>query len=330
MIQDGFQLYLETLGMESDEIVAVTKSVTDFEDWLDISDWSDSRFEITESVIIDYSKNCISRELNTWEHYLALARYARYLKHDQATRWFIELLDGSEVMENLSKKVKLVLGSDLHQSIFGDLNLPVIGTPNREKSVFTQVVMERLERLCSKESCCSLLEDCLRDLSDKPHLKARRQFHECNNLDEYLQIRGKEYIVELEYLQENGQLYYTQPVTDEMLTFLRCNPEILHGVRQGDILYKVKIPYLTAEYLKETDPLRKRYLYCHCPWARESILQDEVNISSTFCNCSGGFMKKPWEVIFGQPLHAEMVQSVLAGDDCCRVAIHLPTYLHHP
>ena len=330
MIQNGFRIFLETLGMERDEIVAATESVADFEDWLGKGGWLEAGFVIKETEIIDYSKNCISRGLNSWNHYLALVRYARYLKHDQATRWFIELLDGSEVMENLSKKVELELGSDLHQRIFGDLDLPVIGIPNQEKPAFTQVVMERIESLCGNETCRSLLEDCLRDLSDEPHLKARRQYHECKNLDEYLQIRGKEYIAELENLQANDQLYYTQPVTDEMLAFVRENPEILHGVRQGDILYKTKIPYLTAEYLKETDHLRRRYLYCHCPWTRESILQDEVNVPPTFCNCSVGFMKKPWEVIFGQHLQAKMVQSVLAGDDFCRVEIYLPHDLHHP
>ncbi len=31
-----------------------------------------------------------------------------------------------------------------------------------------------------------------------------------------------------------------------------------------------------------------------------------------------------WEVIFDQPLEAEIVESVLQGDPWCKIAIHLP------
>jgi predicted hydrocarbon binding protein len=43
-----------------------------------------------------------------------------------------------------------------------------------------------------------------------------------------------------------------------------------------------------------------------------------------FCQCSAGFHKKPYEIIFGQPVKAEVLESVLKGDDICRFAIYLP------
>jgi hypothetical protein len=49
-----------------------------------------------------------------------------------------------------------------------------------------------------------------------------------------------------------------------------------------------------------------------------------VAVSPTFCQCSAGFPKKPWEVIFGRALEAEVVESVLKGDPWCKIAIHLP------
>jgi hypothetical protein len=49
-----------------------------------------------------------------------------------------------------------------------------------------------------------------------------------------------------------------------------------------------------------------------------------VRVSPTFCQCSAGFHKKSWEVIFGRPLKAEVVETVLAGDAWCKFAVHLP------
>jgi hypothetical protein len=36
-----------------------------------------------------------------------------------------------------------------------------------------------------------------------------------------------------------------------------------------------------------------------------------------------GFHKKPWEVIFGRTIQADVLESVLQGDMRCRFAIHL-------
>jgi hypothetical protein len=84
---------------------------------------------------------------------------------------------------------------------------------------------------------------------------------------------------------------------------------------------------MTSAYLAETDPILKHYYYCHCPWAREAIKNGDVTLAATFCNCSAGFHKKPWEVALGQPVRAEVLESVLMGDDRCRLAIHLPLEL---
>jgi hypothetical protein len=109
-----------------------------------------------------------------------------------------------------------------------------------------------------------------------------------------------------------------------VIDFVERTPEIRQGVREGNVLYEVKIPYMTVEYLAETDERLKRYYYCHCPWVRESLNEGDVSVSPTFCLCSAGFHKKSWEVIFEQPLRAEIVETVLKGDPWCKIAIHLP------
>jgi hypothetical protein len=184
--------------------------------------------------------------------------------------------------------------------------------------------MARLESRVDAETCREILADSLRDLKDEWYLAERAKFQECGSIDEYLARKGQDFVAQLEQIRDEGGLYFTQPVSDEVIDYVRAHPEILHGVREGDVLYEAKIPYMTQEYLAETDEALKRYYYCHCPWVRESLVAGDVRVSPTFCQCSAGFHKKSWEVIFDQPLQAEVVETVLAGDAWCKFAIHLP------
>ena len=179
------------------------------------------------------------------------------------------------------------------------------------------------------EACDKLLSGSLRTLDGQQFLEDRTKYLACASLDEFLVKRGQEFIAELEQIKSEGRLYFTQEVTDEVIAFVRGNPLISQGVREGNTLYEIKIPYMTKEYLTATDERMKRYYYCHCPWVRESIKNGDVPavisaVSPRFCQCSAGFVKKPWEVILGQPLEARVVESVLTGALWCKIAIHLP------
>jgi hypothetical protein len=149
------------------------------------------------------------------------------------------------------------------------------------------------------------------------------QATEAGSGDAYLELRHSEFLDDLRQHREEGKWWWGQEVTDEMLDYVHANPEVGGGVREGRVVYEAKIPYQTTEHVaSEADA--SRYHYCHCPWARESLRRDELDVPPVFCNCSAAFHKKPWDVIFGQELEAEVLESVLAGGDRCRFAIHLP------
>ena len=97
------------------------------------------------------------------------------------------------------------------------------------------------------------------------------------------------------------------------------------GVRNGDTIVATKIPksgYL-LEYMKETDPEKKRQYYCHCPRIRE-VLKSSETLSATYCYCGAGFYQGIWEEIIQRPVEVEVLESVLQGDAVCKVAVHLP------
>jgi hypothetical protein len=268
--------------------------------------------------------------LNTWDNYLALARYGQFLKNSEVYAAVVELLDGSEVMHSLYEKLEALVGEKTRDEIFSGIDLPPLGIPSSEKPRVTFAVMERLEQKLDRQTCEKLLSGCLRRLADESYLDFRKKYLESKNLDEFLARRGRDYVALLEQIKKEGKLYFTQEITDEVIEFVRSNPAIAQGIREGSILYEIKIPYMTKEYLAETDKRMKRYYYCHCPWVRESIRTGEVDVSPTFCLCSAGFVKKPWEVALGQTLKAEVIESVLMGDSWCKIAIHLPEHALKP
>jgi hypothetical protein len=97
------------------------------------------------------------------------------------------------------------------------------------------------------------------------------------------------------------------------------------GVRRGNTIIATKIPksgYL-VEHMQETDPERKRQLYCHCPRIRD-VLKTPETLSPTYCACGAGYYQGIWQEILQEPVQVELLESVLQGDDVCKVAIHLP------
>lgn len=96
------------------------------------------------------------------------------------------------------------------------------------------------------------------------------------------------------------------------------------GMIKGETVLAIKIPKSSnlLEYMGEDDPQKKRVLYCHCPRIRDAI-RTGMKISPTYCFCGAGFYKDIWEFITGAPVSVEVLESVLAGGEVCRFAIHL-------
>jgi hypothetical protein len=271
-----------------------------------------------------FSAVLVDEGSNTSDNYVALARYGRFTRNDPVYVAVVELVDGSEALAGLYEKLGRSVGEQVRDEVFAGISLPPLGTPSSDKPRITQAVMERLEHLVDPETCRQVLSSGLRDLEDEWYLEERTKYREGGSIDAYLARSGQEFIAQLEQIRDEGGLYFTQPITDEVIEFVQSHPEIRQGVREGNVLYEAKIPYMAQEYLHEPDERLKRYYYCHCPWVRESLKEGDVAVSPTFCLCSAGFHKKVWEVIFEQPIQAEIVETVLKGDPWCKIAIHLP------
>jgi hypothetical protein len=271
-----------------------------------------------------FSRVLIDEGANTEDNYLALARYGLFTHNDDLYVAILELLDGAEAQANLYRLVGEMFGQEVRDEVFAGIGLSPLGNPSTDKPGFMHPVVERLANRVGEDECRKLLSGSLRDLPDRYFRGERRKYQKSRDVDEYLLKKGRSFVRYLRKCQREGHLFFAQEITDEVVAFVKSDPEIESGRREGNVVYVSKIPYMAKQYLAETDPVLKRYYYCHCPWAREAIKSGDVPLSAIFCNCSAGFHKKPWEVIFGRPLEVQVLESVLRGDSRCRFAIHLP------
>ena len=320
MDKEGFRKLLETRKLSESEIEGSISLAERFEDFLEAA----GRPRPTAEDVGTFTGLLMEEGINTQANFYALARYGRFLRNNDVYVAAVDVFDGAEAMDSLYHKAAKVLGEQKRDDIFAGVELPPLGLPNAEKVKVAQVVMERLESVADPQECQDILSDSLRHLEDEWFQEEKQLYLDCQNLDEFLDRNGQNFIALLERLKNEGELFFTQEITDGVIEYVRSQPLISRGVREGDVLYEVKIPHMTKEYLAETDEQMRRYYYCHCPWVKEALKTSDAGISPTFCSCSAGFHKKRWEVIFDQPLRAEIVESVLKGDEWCKIAIHLP------
>jgi hypothetical protein len=294
MDQQGFRTMLVNRNVLEDRLAPALALAARFDDFL-------SGKPATAETAWSFSKILIEEGSNTEDNYITLIRYCRFIQNHDMYVALMELVDGGEVGGNLYRKVGKRFGKQL-----------------------------RLESKIGKDACVDFLSAGLRTLPTRYFLGERRKYKQAAGIDEYLRQRKEGFVAQLEACLREGRPFFAQEITEEVIAFVRSDPEIGGGRREGYIIYETKIPYMTQMYLAETDPTLRRYYYCHCPWAREAIKHGDVRLAETFCNCSGGFHKKTFEVIFKQPLKVEVLESVLKGDDRCRFAIHLPSEARLP
>jgi len=324
MNKEGFRKYLtdREQPIPEDEIIENTKMVERFEEFL--KPFGKTLETVAEEEFTRFSKILIEEGSNTYLNYAALSRYAYFIKNMDLYLPVLAIFDGGEVMNVLHERLGEHVGDEKRDEILPKENLPPLGMPDAEKMKVTREVVERMKKILDPSDCKKILADVAHGLPRDFRKGEREKFLKAGGIDEYLKQKRENAIAELEKHRDEGSLFYNQYITDEVVEYVKSRPDVLSGERRGNTIYHTKIPFMVQEYLKATDEKMKRYYACHCAWARESILDEDVDVSDDFCHCSGGFTKMPWEAALNQTLEYEMVKSVLRGDNECSFRIFLP------
>ena len=270
-----------------------------------------------------YVRLLIEQGKNELETLLALVRYFYLTGRGEIYIYFTSLLGGLGVVESIRERLCKATGEAQAERILSGLTPPPLGSDPAEYPAFTRELVARLEANLPPETVQSVLAGNNHGVPDEAFGEAKALFGSSGSMDEFLLAQHRHQVAELQRHCDTNTVWFEQTITQPVVDFVAANPEIQSAVRIGDTLYTTKIPYDPARFLEETDPVKKRYYACHCPFAREAILRGGPEISENWCYCSGGFVKRPYEVLLGRPLKVTLLQSVLRGDPVCRFAIHL-------
>ncbi|RLC53588.1 MAG: hypothetical protein DRH79_03260 [Candidatus Cloacimonadota bacterium] len=148
---------------------------------------------------------------------------------------------------------------------------------------------------------------------------------------DYLTILRDEYETtnDLQFVHQLLQQYFEKTIktykdlNDKQLKYIIDNDMGMAGKLEGSTITAVKIPKEFHKYFQTEDPVKKRYHYCHCPRIREALKDEDKPVDKNYCYCGAGFYRDIWEFILQRPVKVRIVESLLQGDEHCKIKIYL-------
>jgi hypothetical protein len=319
--EKGFRNYLEKRELDAKDIDSAVDAVKEFEKHLR------EKNTTLESASLDALKEyillLIRDRRNSRNRLIALMRYCRYIKKTDLFIYFTSILGATNVLLDVGERLAAVAGKETRNRVFQGFEMPLLGSPQEDYPRLTKYVIERMEAELPPEKCREVLTWNYHKVPAESFKEAKKRFEKAASIDEYLRDAHRRLVKELESCMKKGEPWWEQEITPEVIEFVK-NDQEMTGVRIGNKIYNTKIPYAPKYFLKEKDPTMKRYYACHCQLVRTAIRDGEPRIPSTFCYCSAGYHKVHFDVIFGEPVKIELLETVLKGDPRCRFAITIP------
>jgi hypothetical protein len=309
-------------GLSEEDAESAIKAVREYEEHLKARGASLEPMSVDD--VREYVSQLISEDKNSMDRLRAIARYCFVTKMHDVYIYFTSILGGRTILPSISERLVQIAGEEKRAVVFEGLEAPPLGSPPEEFPKVTDLLMERLESELDQSTCRKVLAGNHHRIPVEAFAKHKEWYREAGSLDRFLKKVHEEAVAELEQFLREDKVWYEQEITPEIVEYVRGNQEVLSGVRRGDRIYMTKFPYAPREYLRETDPLMKRYHMCHCPLARASIMTGEPKISPEWCYCSGGYGKLKFDVIFELETEVEVLETVLGGDMQCRFSVKIP------
>lgn len=250
-------------------------------------------------------------------------RYYRMIKRNDLFIHLTKYTGGLGVIESILERLEKIVGPEKCKTITSQVDIPALGTPPSRFPEFTASFIELLEKSLDANTLRRVLASNHHQIPETAFLEERTHYENAETFDQYLKELHDRKVKVLEKHLHDGTVWFEQNITQEVVDFVKSNQEVLSAVRSGDTLYITKIPYDVEAFLKADTPIEKAYHACHCPFAKESIGKNKNQISDTWCYCSAGFAKFPFDVLFNRELKATVLENAIRGDLLCRFSISL-------
>jgi len=206
-------------------------------------------------------------------------------------------------------------GETVRQAVMQGSESFSASTDREEIAAWTSTAMQRLEELVDEPTGKRIMTGCACRYPVSELQEIRQTYADTGDLDRVHTMLQQEFEA---FLQ--GTLELEQTMIEEVIK----RGWGLAGVLEGDTIIATKIPKsgFLVEYLNESDHVRRRQYYCHCPRVRD-MLEYGGTLPQLYCYCGAGFYQGIWEYILQRPVQVEMLESVLDGGEVCKIAIHL-------
>jgi hypothetical protein len=322
MKEEAFRKYLKGRKLSATRIESSVAAVKEFEKYLR------KRKTTLKSagldLLRDYIVLLIEEGRNSEDRLVAIARYCYLAKKNDLYIYFTQLLGAWDVLPAIGERLATIAGKAAQRRVFDDLEMPPLGSPQESYPKLTKTVLDRMEAELPARTCREIMTWNYHNVPIEGFKDSKERFEKAPSIDEYLRHEHERLIEEMEGCMKEGRPWYEQEITPEVVEFVRGNQEICTGTRKGNKVYKTKIPYAPSEFLKEKDPVMRKYYACHCQLVRTALRDGKPRIPATFCYCSAGFEKLHFDAIFGEPVEVELLETPLKGDARCRFAIKIP------
>ena len=319
--------YIELLhsrGMSDKFIENAVNHVLDYVAFLKVRQVSIEGSSVND--VKKYVKSLMESGRNTLERIDSLCMYVNVVGKLDQYLYLAEVVGGAPLYQSYLERTEEIAGEEAARNVFESISLPPIGASAEEFPEYTRNMINRMNEELTKEQRIKILSGNHHKINPRAFDVKKKLYEESCDLDEFLRKDHERVVKLLEEHMRDGRLWYRKKVTQDFIDFIKSDQERLSARRHGDMLFIKQIPFEFEEYVNEVDPTMRRYHFCHCHLARRSILEGPP-IPSEFCHCSGGYLKLPYDHIFGEELEVQVLESALAGDDECRFAVKLPQNL---
>ncbi len=319
---DGFKEFLKKYKDDEKTTDKYLGIIHDLHKYLDQYNQGDEKYPM--DVIRKFATDHIAGKEDALSRIIAVLRFFSYVDEKSIVTYFLTMTGTIGVLENIKARAERFADRETADRVFSGLKIPPLGSPYEMYPPAVEKMMKKLTDAVDGKTACKILAGNNHGLSAEGKALEKKRFDEIKDIDAYLIDYHDRKVKELQHHMEEDKIWFESKITPEIVKYVSDNPEVLGGVRIGDEIFVTKFPYDPENYLKEKDPVKKRYYGCHCAFARSSIIDGSAKIDPKWCNCSGGFNKHLFDVIFDADTEVRVTESVLAGDSRCRFAIKIP------
>jgi len=244
-----YNIYLDELGIDPETKRAYVKAVKDafryFEGkGLRYEDVGVSDFE-------GYIEQLMERGENTENNILGVARYVHMQDMKDVWIYFASIIGGRNILPSIAERLEKIAGEEAAKDIFSNVKAPPLGSkPDKYCDATSNLMKEFMEKL-SPQVYRRVLAGNHHRIPLEAFEKHKKWLVEEGDVEAWLKRMHDAAVAELEEFLREDKVWYEQVITQDIVDYVKCNQEVLSGVRVGDWIYNTKFPYAPQDYLDD-------------------------------------------------------------------------------